>query len=273
MLKPSSIARFHLVMVLSTLLLVIYYGLVYRPLVKQAAALDAPLTNIWLKLSTAPVNPTPTGPDLGSIHRNYQSARNSLEALHRAGRTTSARLALDAETRRRINEPFQLLDYRNERQNRVADLERLARQQEVIIERSVFDAFPEYTAEVQKPELLWAQLEAAHQLLSTAVHCKVRAVSRMQLSAIPTPAPFETEETTLQELSVRVELVGSMAAVGQLLSSLPRRADELKALGLPGPLTNKAPLLVRGLLLRKNSAEKPDEVSLDLRAAGLVYLE
>jgi hypothetical protein len=43
----------------------------------------------------------------------------------------------------------------------------------------------------------------------------------------------ETEEPFLNELPVRVELAGSMAAVSRLMNSLPRRSDELQALGLP----------------------------------------
>ena len=148
MLKPGSIPRFQLVMVLSTCLLAIYYGLVYRPFVKQAAELDAPLTNVWQKLANSPVTPTPAGPDLTGIHRNFENARDSLSELQRAMRATSTRLALDPETRRRMNEPFQLIDYQDERQNRIAQLIQLAKQQQVNIEKPVWDAIPEYTAEV-----------------------------------------------------------------------------------------------------------------------------
>jgi hypothetical protein len=273
MLKPGSIPRLQLAILLSTFLLAIYYGLVYRPLGKQAAALDAPLTNVWQKLAGSPVNPTPTGPDLTTIHRNFEGARDSLDALHRAARNTAARLALDAETRRKMNEPFQLIDYQNERQNRISELTRLAKQQQVTMHKDVFDALPEYTAEVTQPGLLWAQLEAAHQLLSAALRCKVTQMTRLQLGSIEPHVSRESDEIFLQELPVRIEVVGSMASLAQLMSSLPRRAEELKALALPEAPTNKPPLFVRGLLLRKQSAEKPDEVSLDLKASALVYLE
>ncbi len=273
MLKPRSIPRLQLFLVLTTCLLAVYYGLVYRPFVKEAAALDAPLTNVWQKLASSPVTPTPNGPDLTGIHRNFENARDSLGALQRATRSISARLALDPETRRRMSEPFQLIDFQDERQNRIAELNQLAKQQQVTVDKTVWEAMPEYSADVKQPELLWGQLETVRQLLATALRCKVGAVNRIYLPALRMHSSPDTEEAFLQEFPVRIELVGSMTSVGQLMSSLARRADELRALGLPEAPTNKVPLFVRGIMLKKNSTERAEEVSLDLQAAALVYVE
>ncbi len=273
MLKPGSIQQFQLFLILSTCLLAIYYGTVYRPLVNRAAALDAPLTNVWQKLVSSPVTPTPHGPDLSGIHRNFENARESLGELQRATRTLSARLALHPETRRRMNEPFQLIDYQDERQSRIVELNQLAKQQHVKVDKAVWDAIPEYTADVRQPELLWAQLDAVHHLLTTALRCKIGAVNRVYLPPVRPHLMPETDETFLYELPVRVELIGSMTSIGQLMGSLPRRSAEMGALGLAEGVTNKMPLFVRGLMLRKSSVEMPGEVSLDLQAAALVYLE
>jgi hypothetical protein len=250
-----------------------YYGFVYRPLTWRTSAFDAPLTNVWLKLASSPVTPTPDGPDLTAIHRNLQNARESLGQLQHATRSTSSRLALDPETRRRMNEPFQLIDFQDERRNRIAELNQLAQQGQTAVDKSVWEAMPEFTADVRQPELLWAQLDAAYQLLGTALRCKIGAINRIGFLPVRPHLVPETEEPFLNELPVRVELAGSMAAVSRLMNSLPRRSDELQALGLPEGTTNKMPLFVRGLMLRKSSAEKAGEVSLDLQASALVYVE
>lgn len=269
----STIAlRIQIFLVLVTAALAVCYLAFYRPLVRQSDALDVPLTNLWTQLGSSPVRLAERGPEMFQIHQVRAQTEDYLKVLQDAARAVSARLALDSEIRRRMREPFQLIDYFNERQNRLEDLERLAKQQQVNLDPTVLESLPEYNAEIREPELLWGQLEAAQQLISSAVQCKVEVVRKLQVSAVQTYASPELGGAYLHEFPVRMEVVGSMSAISQLLGSLPRRAEELQLQGLPVTSTNKMPLFVRGLVLKKNAPLQPEQVSLDLRAAALVYV-
>ena len=70
---------------------------------------------------------------------------------------------------------------------------------------------------------------------------------------------------------MRIELTGAIANVARFLQTLPLRADEIQASGLPAAPTNKPALFIDRLVLRKQSPDKPDEVRVSLRAVGFVF--
>ena len=62
-------------------------------------------------------------------------------------------------------------------------------------------------------------------------------------------------------------------AVAALLRSLPLRAEEMKAAGLPEALPQKPAMFIDRMTLKKQSPEKPDEVHASLRIVGFVLRE
>lgn len=108
----------------------------------------------------------------------------------------------------------------------------------------------------------------------TADLCHQRPGDRDQSIAAPLPwtnAPYASAGRSLVELPLQIELSGPTASVTRFLQTLPLRADEIKAAGLPESTTNKPALFIDRLVLRKQSPEKPDEVHLSLRAVGFLF--
>jgi hypothetical protein len=140
----------------------------------------------------------------------------------------------------------------------------------VLIEPAVFTGFPQQTAEVEEPELLWAELEFIDDLLTSAINCHVGAIHSLTTPPL-TNAPPTNGIRSLAKLPVQLEFSGPATNVTRFLRSLPLRGDELKAAGLPDAPTNKPALFVDRLILRRQSPDKPDDVRVSLRAVGFVF--
>jgi hypothetical protein len=172
-----------------------------------------------------------------------------------------------------MNAPFQYVDYENERSKQMDELTKLAKQQQVSIAPAVLAGFPENTADVKQPALLWAALSFIDGLLTTALQCQVGAIHSLQMPLALTNAPVAVEGEALAEIPIQVDLTGTEPAVAKLLQLLPLRGDELKAAGqVQGP-ADKAPLFIDRLIIRKQSPDKPDEVRVSLRVVGFVLRE
>lgn len=257
---------------LGGLALTLYFFFVYQPMSKRADALDAPLTNAWQKLVSAEVDRNAIDArDLSRIGENLRQVERSVALLESTAQRVAGRIELDAPVRAKLKEPFQLIDFQNERQFRMEELVRLARQQQVTLDGAVLAGFPEYTADRKQPELLWAQLAIVNKLLSAAIACKVSVIKSLSVE------PFEQHHLSgegrefLEEIPVKIEVAGSMESVSRFLLCLPLRADELKPLGLPESFPAKPVLFIDRLMLRKQAPEKTDDVQLELRTRGFVY--
>ena len=150
-------------------------------------------------------------------------------------------------------------------------LTRLAKQENVVLEPAVLAGFPEQSVDVKEPALLWAELAFLDSLLTTAIHAKVTTIHFIAAQMPLTNAPSAVNGLSLTELPMQIELTGAFANVARFLQTLPLRADEIKAAGLPEAPTNKPALFIDRLMLRKQVPEKPDEVRLSLRAVGFVF--
>ena len=172
-----------------------------------------------------------------------------------------------------MSAPFQLVVYQDERSQQMDDLARLAKQNQVTIEPAVFAGFPEHTADTKQPALLWAALSLVQSLLSTALQCKVSAIHSLEVPLVLTNAAPANPPLPLAEIPLQVELTGSGESLLKLLQYLPLRPEELRAAGVPDARPDKAPLFIDGLILKKQSPDKPDEVRVSLRVVGFVIRE
>jgi hypothetical protein len=273
MLSPAQKQRLQNILLLVGLGLVLYYGLVFRPVSQRAADLDAPLVSVWHQLVKANLEHSAVeGLDLEKIEASLEQVRSSFQELEEAARTVSERIGFDPEVQAKLHQPLQLVQFQNERQQIIEDLTRMARRQKVNLAPAVLENFPEYTAEQRQPALLWAQLAVLHHLLATAILCNIPGIQSVELLPLQTHRPGGAS-STLHQIPVQLELTGPMPAAAQFLLSLPLRAEEIKEMGLPETLPSKPALFLDEILLRKNSAEKADEVHLSLKISGFAYRE
>ena len=249
------------------------YLFIFVPLSRNAESYDQPLEQAWRKLAGALGQTNANKLDFVAITNQLVETRHAIAVLETARKQAQARVELNDQVRARMNETFQLVDYDNEVVRRVSDLTRLAAQQKVIVEPAVFTGFPQQTAEVRESGLLWAELAFIDGLLTSAINCQVATIHSLTTPLLLTNAPPTNSVRMLAELPVQLELTGPATNVARFLQSLPLRAGELKAAGLPEATTNKPALFVDRLVLRKQSPDKPDEVRVSLRAVGFVFRE
>jgi len=150
-------------------------------------------------------------------------------------------------------------------------LTRLAKKENVVLEPAALAGFPEQSAEMQEPALLWAELAFLDSLMTAAINAKVTTIHLISAKMPLTHALPPNQGRSLVELPLLIELTGPVENVGRFLQTLPLRGDEIKAAGLPAAPTNKPALFVDRLVLRKQTPARLDEARLSLRAVGFVF--
>jgi hypothetical protein len=264
--------RRRVIIPLAGVALAAYYLFVFLPLARRAESLDAPLQKAWEKLSSSlePGQTNATAIDFLRITNQINETRQALAVLDNAKKQATTHLQLDPAVRARMNAPFQLFEYQNERSKLLDDLSNLAKQQQVTLEPAVLAGFPEHTADVRQPALLWPALVAIDGLLRTAFQCKITTVHSLEAPlALTNAAPINGPEV-LAEIPLELEFTASATNTTRFLRCLPLRAEETRASGLPEVPADKPVLFVDRLVLRKQSPDKPDEVRVCLRAVGFV---
>lgn len=245
----------------------------FVPINRKAGSLAAPLDQSWRRLAAALGQTNALKLDFESITNQLKTTRAALATFEVARQQARQRVELDAALRTQLGEPFLLVDYQYEAGRRMDALARLAKQESVVLEPAVFAGFPEQSADMPEPALLWAELAFLESLLTTAINAKVATVHFIAAQMPLTNAPAASNGShgrSLAELPLQIELTGAITNVARFLQTLPLRADEIKAAGLPAAPTNKPALFLDRLVLRKQSPDKPDEVRLSLRAVGFV---
>jgi hypothetical protein len=255
------------------LVLAAYYLLVLLPLSRHARSLDAPLQKAWNALANSLDQTNAAGIDFLTITNQLGETRQAMLILENAKQLGTARVQLGQTVRARMQSEFQLVDYENERSRELDELSTLAKKQQATVEPAVFAGFPDHTADIRQPSLLWAALALTESLVRTALQCKVSAIQSLEVPPVLTNAPPTNSTESLAEIPLQIELTGSAASVAMLLQSLPLRANEIRAANLPEAPADKPPLFVDRLVLQKQSPDKPDEVHVFLRAVGFVMRE
>jgi len=257
---------------LAGIALAAYYIMVFLPLKRHAEKLDSPVEKARAKLA-ASLDQTNTPLDFLSISNQLDETKHARAVFEDARQKAVARIELAPAIRARINAPFQLVDFENERSKEMDDLKRVAAKQQITIEPQVFAGFPEHTADVKRPELLWAALSSVDGLLRTAVQAKVTAIHALETITLTTNTPVSNNADRLAEIPVQIELTASGETMTKLLAALPLRGDELRASGFPDAPVEKPPLFIDRVIIRKQSPEKTDEIRVFLRLVAFVTRE
>jgi hypothetical protein len=247
------------------------YLFVFVPLNRKAASLDAPLEKSWRQLAAALGQTNALQLDFVNLTNQLKVTRAAQRAFELARQQARARVELDAKLREQISEPFLLVEYQYETGRRMDALTRLAKQEGVQIEPAVLAGFPEPSADLPEPALLWAEMAFLDNLVTTAINAKVAALHSMAAQMPLINAPPGTNGRPVIELPLQIELTGSIASVARFLQTLPLRTEEIQAAGLPAASGNKPALFIDRIILRKQAPEKLDEVRLSLRAVGFIF--
>lgn len=270
-LEPEFQKRLILPLLAGGMVLVYIFG--FLPLDRKAASLAGPLEQSWRQLANALGKTNALELDFAGLTNQLNTTQLALTALETARGQARSRVELDATVTARLNEPFLLVDYRFEAGRRMNALAQLAKQQNVGLDAAVLTGFPEQSADMKEPALLWAQLTFLDSLMTTAINAKVTGIHAIAAPMPLTNAPAPGNGRSLVELPMQIELTGPTAPIVRFLQTVPLRADEITAAGLPAAPTNKPALFIDRLVLRKQTPEKPDEVHLSLRAVGFVFLK
>lgn len=247
------------------------YLFVFVPINRKAGSLDAPLEKSWHQLAAALGQTNALQLDFMSVTNQLEVTQAALAAFETARKQARSRVELDAGLRAQLSEPFLYVYYQYEAGRRMDALARLAKQEGVVLEPAVLMGFPEQSADMKEPALLWAELAFLDSLLTTAINAKVGVIHFIAAQMPLTNAPAGSNGRSLSELPLQIELTGPITNVARFLQTLPLRADEITAAGLPAAPTNKPALFVDRIVLRKQAPEKLDEVRVSLRAVGFVF--
>ncbi len=257
----------------AALVLLAGYLFVLLPVSRRADKLSTPLDQTWRKLATALNQTNDLSIDFVGITNQLEATRQAFAALAKVRQQALARTDFGNTLREHLNAPFQLVDYESARGSQQDAFRKLAKQSKIAIAPAVFDGFPVHTADLRQPDLLWAELAMIEHLLTTAIRCKVTSIDSLHPHTAFTNAPPPAGARALAEIPVRIEVTASAPAIASLLQSLPLRAAEMPAAGLPEALPEKPALFLDRLTLRKQSPDKLDEVQASLRVVGFVLRE
>jgi hypothetical protein len=252
--------------------LALYYVMVFLPLKKHATDLDVPLQQAWRKLASSLEQSNKDLIDFMFVTNQLAETQDARTAFDAARERMIARLELPPSVRSRMNGAFQLVDFENERSKEQDELIRLAKQQQVSIEPAVYAGLPDYSLDVRRPELLWPALEMADGLLQSALQEKLTAVHTLQSSVLLTNTAAGGSDR-LAQIPFQIELSGPYTNVSRWLFGLSLRGDELRAAGVSQAASEKPPLFIDRLVIKKQAADKPDDVHVLLRVIGFVMRE
>jgi hypothetical protein len=255
------------------IVLAAYYFLVFLPLSRRAGSYDAPLLKSWRSLAATLEAGHSNTIDFIRITNQLSETRQSLAALEDAKKQTATRLELSSSLRARLLAPFQLVDYENERGKQMDELIRAAGKQKIALDPAVLEGFPEHTTDIREPALLWAALAFTDELLGLAVACKVSAIHSLEVPLTMTNSPASEVPGRWAEIPVQIEFTAPAEKAFQLIQSLPLRAEEARAAGLPATSPDRTPFFVDRLMIKKQSSEKLEDVHVWLRAVSFVARE
>jgi hypothetical protein len=268
-LDPETRRRLLLPLLAGMLGAVYLFGLI--PIDRRARSLDAPLEQSWRQLAAALGQTNALELNFAGLTNQFNDTRAALAAFDLARQQARDRVQLDEDLRAQLTQPFLLVEYQYEAGRRMDALVRLAKQENVTLEPAVLAGFPEQSAEMKEPALLWAELAFLDSLMTTAINAKVSTVHVISAQMPLTHALPMGNGRSLVELPVQIELTGPIDRVGRFLQTLPLRGKEIKAAGLPAAPTNKPALFIDRLILRKQTPAKLDEARVSLRAVGFVF--
>ncbi len=250
----------------------LYYLAIYRPLHHKTVGLDAPLRQSWARLEAAHEESlTQDRLDLDQISRGLRRLEDSFTERTNTNERLLARIAIEPEYQSRAEGAFQLIEFQNERQSNIEAMASLAKAHSCTIAPSVFDGFPQYQSQQENPQLLWTELALTKHLVQSMIYSEIKDIESLTTRRQRSPSPSSSNpQILLIPFATEAELSCNTQQLYKLLLMLPSRSEEIAAqLGIDYP-QHKPSLFVDGILIRKNSREKPDTVSVWLKVVSFI---
>lgn len=272
-------------MILVVIALAMAYLGVLRPLARRVLDEDTPLRQLRQDLTQATLEAgLPRGTDFAALSNRLSALRSAYAGFTTAEREALPRLDPPPELQRRLEEPFQFVEFLNESQRRVEQLTSLAQSAKVKLTPGLARGFPSYQADLATPELLWVQLAVIHRVVRTAIQAGVTEIREISVAPLPLAIPATEPGSSLpppsaagppspdpwHHLRLHLSASGSVDALVRLLLGLALTPEELEALRLPADLGERPALFLDHLLLRREQVESAEQAELDVVISTLI---
>lgn len=259
-MRPGrNLKRYYLLLAGCCVMAALYYFVVTRPLVQQERELDNRLEEEVSRLITAG-----HGMTAEQVARKMERLQADIEAFAALDRDRTRAIRFSPEVEELLSRPFQLMEFDHRKFLVIDRIRKLSKEKKVSLPENWERQLPSPAR--QQPHQLWAQLAVMEQLMHTVIAAGVESVDRAELLAGGDQGG--AAETTRDEVAVRMRLTGSMKAIHNIVMMLPLNSEELAAVEMDAGLELKSSLFLSRFVLRKSSAEKADEVTLDFVASG-----
>ncbi len=273
MFRLPIIYRFQLVLMAVAIGLGLIYVALFKPLSVRVIDLNQSLVRVWDRLVEANLKSrAKVGLDLESVSQSEVLAQKAVAAVQKAVQEVRARVDLEPEIRERLRQPFQVLDFDQERYRYQNSLRTIAASHNVVLERAAIEGYPASDFNGGDRPGLWAQLAVMHYILSTAVSYGPATIKSAKLLPTQTYPPSPGSRLNLREFPVQLEMTGATEAIMNFLVSLPLQVEELRKLNYPVSTEYKPALFIDQLII-KAVPGKPNEVALEAVVSGFVCWE
>ncbi|HON07324.1 MAG TPA: hypothetical protein PLW02_04390 [Verrucomicrobiota bacterium] len=249
----------------------IYTFAVYLPLNRWVKSFDNPIEqNLNVLNKKFPLTVDKNGIDISPLEKNikdYEEIEARLDALKI---TVEKQIAFSPQVVAKLKQPFQLVEYQNERQLCQEELQAAASKNLVTIYPGVLANYPEYSSDMKNPELLWAYLSMVHNSLLSAINSRITSINSLTIRAVKTIAYDDKTNSLPTELHFRLTISGNSQSVSKFITLLPAKYNpEVKdaSLGM-----DKPELYIDRILIKKDGIEDTDNVMAELRICGFVLI-
>lgn len=258
-------------LILISVFLAFYTFAVFIPLYKWVDSFNQPIEKNWKELlKKFPLTVQKGKVDLDPLLESINHIENVNKNLELLQKVVIARTACSHETLEKIKQPFQLVDFQNERQLRQEELQAAASTNGVAIYPGVLSNYPEFSSDLTAPELLWAHLSFVHETLMTAIDCHVTSINSL-MPIKPAKISLQNAKTNIYpvELSFRLTISGNSQSVMKFISLLPVKSNpEIKDVYIR---PTKPELYIDRIMIKKDGIEDVDLVLAELKVSGFVF--
>ena len=182
-----------------------------------------------------------------------------------------ARIAIEPEYQRKVESPFQLIEFQNERQSTIESIGQQAKDKATKIDSVVFEGFPQHQSQQPAPYYLWAELALTKHLIQSMIFAEIASIQSLSTARQRIPMLAVTNSISrLTPFVAEIEMACAADQLSKLLLMLPNQSEEIsEQLGVAYP-PNKPSLFVDQILVRKDSREQPNHVSVWMKVLGFI---
>ena len=198
--------------------------MVFLPMKHRADTLDAPLRQSWRKLTAALDQTNALTVDFQRVTNQLGETRDAIATLENCRTKSHCPHRTAVTVRSKLNGAFELVDYQNEKSKDIDDVFRFAKERKVNLLSDLYFGYPEHTADMRQPSLLWPALYFADGLVRCAIQRGVTTLLSLDVPLTLTNAYVAGGEQLVQ-IPIEIEFVAPIEKAESLLTfpALARR--------------------------------------------------